>query len=159
MTADAADPLHERDFHAWTQEQAARLRAAAARRVNADLDWENIAEELEGMGGSLRQEMESRLTTILEHLLKLAFSTLAEPQRQWRNTVRTQRRSLAKLLRRNPSLRPRLEPAVRDCYEDALFRLEPGRIELGMEHLPGECPFDPDEQILDEEWYPEPAFR
>ncbi|MEI6558295.1 MAG: DUF29 family protein [Rhodospirillaceae bacterium] len=35
--------LYESDFYAWPQDQAARLKSAAAERVNIDLDWENLA--------------------------------------------------------------------------------------------------------------------
>lgn len=41
MTADA--DLHDRDFVAWTEAQAAKLRAAAAAHVNLPLDWGNLA--------------------------------------------------------------------------------------------------------------------
>ena len=41
-----ATDLHEQDFYAWTQEQAAKLRASQP----AELDWESLAEEIEDMG-------------------------------------------------------------------------------------------------------------
>ena len=39
---------YEADFHAWTREQAARLRDL---RPNS-IDWENVAEEIESLGRS-----------------------------------------------------------------------------------------------------------
>jgi Domain of unknown function DUF29 len=57
---------YEQDLYAWTQEQAALLRA---RRADA-LDWENLAEEIAAVGGSDRRKLESRLCVTLLHLLK-----------------------------------------------------------------------------------------
>lgn len=47
---------YDLDFYAWTQRQGALLRRlAAGERVNdADLDWPNIAEEIETLGRSER---------------------------------------------------------------------------------------------------------
>ena len=49
----AAD-LYERDFYAWTQDQAAMLRAWPETLRPNTLDIEHIAEELEDLGGSQR---------------------------------------------------------------------------------------------------------
>jgi len=40
---------YDDDFYLWTQEQAAALREADAARLNAPLDWENLAEEIESL--------------------------------------------------------------------------------------------------------------
>ncbi|MFL5123282.1 MAG: DUF29 family protein, partial [Microvirga sp.] len=45
------ESLYERDFYAWLQDQAAKLRA----RSHNDLDWENLAEEIESVGRSERK--------------------------------------------------------------------------------------------------------
>ena len=37
--------LYQTDYYAWTKDQAAKLRAMAAARVNSTLDLENLAEE------------------------------------------------------------------------------------------------------------------
>ncbi len=57
---------YEDDLFAWTQEQAALLRAHAVDGI----DWENLAEEIESMGRRDRRELKSRLRVILLHLLK-----------------------------------------------------------------------------------------
>ena len=61
-----ATGLHEQDFYAWTQEQAAKLRASQP----AGLDWERLAEEIEDMGSSKITQIENRLGQLLAHLLK-----------------------------------------------------------------------------------------
>ena len=44
--------LYQTDYYAWTRQQAAELRALAARRVDTKLDLENLAEEVESLGRS-----------------------------------------------------------------------------------------------------------
>ncbi|HKM62514.1 MAG TPA: DUF29 domain-containing protein [Acidisphaera sp.] len=103
-----ADPigLYDQDFLAWTQEQAARLRQAAASRVNAPIDWEHVAEEIEDLGKRERDELEHRLETIIEHLLKLQHSPAVEPRAGWVATIVRSRGRVEILLEDNPSLTP-----------------------------------------------------
>ncbi len=42
--------LYEEDTVAWSEQQAAALRAAARGGSNQPLDWENLAEEIEELG-------------------------------------------------------------------------------------------------------------
>ncbi len=105
---DGLVSLYDRDFIAWTEVQAGRLRAAAAARVNADVDWENVAEEIEDLGKSTARELRNRLATIVEHLLTLRHSPAPDPRERWMTTVRRERRAVADLLEESPSLRSRL---------------------------------------------------
>ena len=151
-----ATQLYETDFYGWTQEQAAKLRALLAERSNLDLDVENIAEELEDMGRSNRSQLVNRLAELDEHLMKLAFSPKGEPRRQWENSVKGQRYSLAKLLRKNPSLRPHLDEALAEAHQDALRIFNDKLlVELLMNEPPELCPFDLTDMLSDE-WWPEP---
>ena len=52
--------LYEQDFYAWTLQQAELLRS----QTQQDLDWANLAEELEDMGKNLKRELESRLKVL-----------------------------------------------------------------------------------------------
>ena len=58
--------IYREDFHAWALQNAQLLREGRL----AEIDIENIAEELEDMGGSKERELESRLGVLLAHLLK-----------------------------------------------------------------------------------------
>jgi Domain of unknown function DUF29 len=51
---------YDEDFVAWSQQQAEALRAAARGGSNQVIDWQNLAEEIEGLGKS-RQGMPSGL--------------------------------------------------------------------------------------------------
>jgi hypothetical protein len=72
---------HKQDRHAWAIETARRLRAGEA------VDSAAIAEEIEQLGRSDARELESRVTQILEHLLKLrivAGPALERNTRGWK---------------------------------------------------------------------------
>jgi hypothetical protein len=112
------DDLYRRDFYAWTQAQAAALRAAAAAGVNLPLDWPNLIEEIECLGRSERRELGRRMATVAEHLLKLMHSPAVDPRAGWEETVGRARRDIAELLAENPSLRPELPLLV----EQAIMR-------------------------------------
>jgi Domain of unknown function DUF29 len=138
---------YEDDLFAWTQEQAALLRAHAADAI----DWENLAEEIEAMGGRDRRELESRLAVILLHLLKWQ----AQPSLRgssWRQTLRTQRREIRKLLGQSPSLRREVPGMIRGAYADAVKDAidETG---LRADAFPAACPYAPDD-VLDEDHLP-----
>ncbi|MEI6985578.1 MAG: DUF29 domain-containing protein, partial [Rhodospirillaceae bacterium] len=96
--------LYRTDYHAWTQDQAARLRQAAVERINTDLDWDNLAEEIEGMGGSERREIHSRLIELLFHIAKLAWSPDTAPRADWTVSVLNQRDGIAFVIKDSPSL-------------------------------------------------------
>jgi hypothetical protein len=114
---NAAAELYDHDFLLWTREQSKLLREAAERRVNFPLDWENLAEEIESLGKSLRSELRGRLRTIIEHLLKLEHSAAREPRNGWIETVERTRGEAELLLEENPSLRREVADLVDTMFE------------------------------------------
>jgi hypothetical protein len=114
--------LYDRDFCAWTETQAAALRAAAQTGANLPVDWENVAEEIESMGRSDVRELRQRIATIIEHLLKLEFSPADAPRAGWRETVARSRQAVANLLADSPSLAPRV-PALIEAGREAAAKL------------------------------------
>ena len=141
------------DFYAWTQDQGRRLREAGASRVNVPVDWENVAEEIESMGRSELSAVESALTRVMEHLLKLEFSPAQEPRNGWAASVVEHRARLAKDLKASPSLRGRID--LEDDYRTArrLAGLGLQRDGVPKGELPETCPYTL-EQLLDEDWWP-----
>ncbi len=97
------------DLSQWAEQQAALLRRRAAGELvnDADLDWENIAEEIEAVGGNTRRELRNRLTKLLHHLLKWHYQQ-EHRSRSWRSTIRTQRQEIEDLLADNPSLKAKM---------------------------------------------------
>ena len=104
--------LYEEDFVRWTEVQAKALRDAARAGANLPLDWENLAEEVEDLGKSLRRELNSRIATIIEHLLKLECSPAIDPHRGWAETIDHERDEIEELLSGNPSLRRDVADAI-----------------------------------------------
>jgi hypothetical protein len=150
---------YDTDFYAWTQEQAATLRRLAAERANSELDLEHIAEEIEGVGGSDKREVKSRLTTIIVHMLKIAYSPAYEPLNGWRGTVNTQRDDLLAIFEQSPSLRNVARERFAECYGRAADEAKLSHIDLSLAPIPRQCPFDLDTQVLNPDWLPEPRIR
>ena len=145
--------LYESDFFAWTQDQATRLKQAAAKRVNIDLDWKNLAEEIESMGGSERHEINNRLIELLFHLAKLAWSPDLPPRADWTVSVLNQRDGIADLVAKSPSLRRYPAEILADCWTRARRRTAVA-LSLPIARLPDGCPWDLETQVLDEDWLP-----
>ncbi len=98
-----ATGLYDCDFLLWTKEQAAALRRA--KDSNLPLDWENLAEEIDSLGKSLRRELRSQIRRVLRHLFKLAASPAAAPRLGWQATVQAARDDVEQLLDESASLR------------------------------------------------------
>ena len=144
----AQSGLYDRDFYAWTNEQAALLRAGELSAA----DIEHIAEEIESMGRTEKRELVSRLTVLLLHLLKWQFQP-ARRGSSWRRTILEQRIRLASHLADNPSLKGRLADAITESYRLAVI----GAVdETGHEEatFPAICPWSFD-QMMDEAFWPE----
>ena len=138
---------YEADFYQWSLEQARLLRSREWKAV----DVENLAEEIEDMGKSLRREWDSRLKVLIVHLLKWVF----QPELRgisWQLTIQEQRDQLHELLADNPSLKNQMTASLDRTYPRAVRRtaLETSFAE---ETFPTECPFRL-EDILNESFWP-----
>ena len=98
---------HDADIVAWSDHQVALLRRrAAGELINvADVDWSNIAEEIESVGTSERSKLASHIATVLEHLVKLEASPAIEPRNGWKATIAGVRDDIERVLIDSPSLR------------------------------------------------------
>ncbi|WP_375465402.1 DUF29 domain-containing protein [uncultured Methylobacterium sp.] len=102
---------YETDFYLWTQAQAALLRA---RRFD-ELDLENLIDEVASVGGSEKQQIESRLDILLGYLLKWKYQPGARND-SWTATIFEQRGRIARVLRASPSLKRDPADVFDACY-------------------------------------------
>jgi hypothetical protein len=140
--------LYERDFHAWTAEQANLLREGRA----DEADLANIAEEIDSMGRTEKRELSNRIAVLLLHLIKWRFQP-ALRGRSWRATVAGQRVDIEDLLEDNPSLRSSLHQYIGHAWRRALIEAE-RETGLDKSSFPQDCPWDP-ARILDDAFWPE----
>jgi hypothetical protein len=147
-------PRHDDDFYAWTQYQAKVLREMPA--ADNRFDRDNVAEEIEDLGKSERDAVESQIRRILEHFLKLAHSPSDRPRYGWIRSIIEGRATLAQKL--SPTLRRQVAARFAELYEDARELADASLREYGedaaADALPSACPFTLD-QILQRGWYPE----
>lgn len=147
--ADAS--LYERDFYAWLNDQAAKLRA----RSHNDIDWDNLAEEVESVGISQKREIRRRLELLVHHLLKWQFQP-GRRSESWRITIGEQRTFIPGIIEDSPSLARFLA----DAYEKAYSAGRKAAInETGFrpETFPTKPPFTV-EEALDEKFLPGEPF-
>ncbi len=117
LTTDFKSSLYEQDFYLWIQNTVELLQQGKLEQ----LDIKNLIEEIDSLGKSQRKEFKTRLTVLIEHLLKLQYWTTEKEYnaREWRNTIVEQRRQIAYTLADSPSLKLVLNDIFLDCYQDA----------------------------------------
>ena len=112
--------LYDDDILLWSERQAKLLRRlAAGERVNDQVDWDNLVEEVEDVGRSQLSAVESLLFQALVHMLKAAAWPLSTDAPSWRGDARGFRAQARR--RYAPSMRQRLDLA--GLYADALRAL------------------------------------
>ncbi len=108
--------LYESDYLLWTQETIAKLKARDFDRV----DFENLIEEIEDLGRSYRDEIESRLDVLLSHILKRLYVPLANDYNGWERTIREQRKQIRRRLEKSPSLKNYLPEIFDKIWQDVI---------------------------------------
>jgi hypothetical protein len=140
-------PLYDRDFYAWSRQQAELLRAGKL----AEADIEHIAEEIDSMGRTEKRELISCLSVLLLQLLKWRY----QPQKRGLSSeagIQVQRNRLADHLDDNPSLKPILPKALAPAYRDASLEAVAETGVAGAT-FPEACPWTV-EQVLDAGFWP-----
>jgi predicted nucleic acid-binding Zn-ribbon protein len=135
-----AEPArYDQDLYSWAVEQAALLRAG---RI-AEADALNIAEELDDVGNEQYDKLESALRLILVHLLKWDHQP-GHRSRSWWSTITVQRNQVRRILRKNPGLKPQIDTAVVEAYEDARIQAA-AQTRIDPDNFGARCPYSFDE--------------
>jgi hypothetical protein len=124
---------YQSDIYSWSQEQARLLREGPWALVDRD----NVAEEIESLGRTEFNRLESALRVLLLHMLKWEH----QPQkrsRSWVLSIKEQRLAIEDVLADNPGLKPRIGEALARAYRRA--RIEAAK-ETGLDEatFPGTC--------------------
>lgn len=139
---------YETDILIWSEHQASLLRRRAAGELvnDVELDWPNIAEEIEDVGRSRLDAVESLLVQALRHMLKAEAWPLSRDVPSWRADAVDFRRHARR--RFVPSMQQKIDMA--SLYADALAAI-PDTID-GQPPLPlsAECPVTLDELLAKE---------
>jgi len=78
--------LYEQDIVLWVEDTVAKLKAGDF----ANVDLENLIEEVESVGISQRSQLLNRLIVLFEHLLKRLYVNSECDYNGWDRTIRTQ---------------------------------------------------------------------
>jgi len=126
---------YERDLYSWSREQARLLREGQWKLVDRD----NVAEEIESLGRTEFNRLESALRVLMLHMLKWDHQP-AHRSRSWALSIDAQRVEIEDVLGDNPGLKPRIDEAIARGYRKA--RIEAAK-ETGLDKadFPAECPY------------------
>ena len=128
--------LYETDYQQWIETTVEKLHS----RDYANMDWDNLIEEIEDMGRNERRSLESNLIVVLLDLLKWQY----QPERRsgsWEGSIIEHRRRIKKALKESPSLQPYLESIFAESYVEAVKQAK-AETGLPLEMFPLECPYE-----------------
>ncbi len=157
MTQSNLTNLYDQDFQKWLEETTNYLKHQEFQA----LDISHLIEELNDLGNSSKLALESNLTILLAHLLKLTvqFEVPDTMKYSWYESIDEHRQRVKKQLSKSPSLKSYWQKAILEAYPDArkLAIKEGRRAKFGITippetAYPEQCPFS-QLQILDDEFY------
>ncbi|BAZ52797.1 hypothetical protein NIES4103_54620 [Nostoc sp. NIES-4103] len=128
--------LYETDYLQWIETIVEKLQS----QDYANVDWENLIEEIADMGRSERRSLKSNLIVILVHLLKWQF----QPENRsgsWEGSIIEHRRRVNEGLHDSPSLKSYLESIFAECYAQAVKQAK-AETGLTIEFFPILCPYE-----------------
>ena len=111
---------YDADILTWSERQGGLLRRRAAGDLvnDAELDWPNIAEEIESVGRSQLSAIQSGLRQALILMLKAEAWPLSRDVPHWRAEARRFRDDAAEAF--TPSMRQRIDLAA--LYDGSIWR-------------------------------------
>jgi hypothetical protein len=139
---------YNRDFYQWIDRHVELLKTG---RI-AELDVNNLIDELESMAKRDRRELVSHLAVLLRHLLKWEF----QPEQRgssWKGSIKEQRLQIEDQLADSPSLKNYLPEAITKAYPKAVDVAQ-DETDLAASVFPETCLYSV-AQLLDKAFYPQ----
>ena len=142
--------LYDTDYNLWVIETVKQLE----NRNFEAIDWENLIEEVSDLSRREKRRIESLLTRLFEHLLKLKYweSEKNYNHKHWKREIRNFRQQINKELKVSPSLKNHTIKIFDECYHNAIG-LVSDVSGLPVDTFPP-SPIANLEQVLDENWLP-----
>ncbi len=136
------------DFIQWLTEQAKLLRDGRL----AEVDRNNVAEELDALARAMQRELRERLVRLLQNLLQWEYlSSVRLPA--WYNAIQEERQAISNLLAEVPSLRNGLTTTYAEAWHAARERASDATgVEIAV--FPRETPYSVDHAV-DSAFWPE----
>ena len=138
--------LYDDDILLWSEQQAAVIRRLreTARGLPNELDIENVAEEIEGVGRSELATVQSFIRLILLHLIKLAVETDSAAAGHWQSEVTGFHSDLTHHYA--ASMRQRI--GIDELWATARQQARSSADREAVGRLPASCPFDIDDLVV-----------
>lgn len=127
--------LYDQDYYLWIQQTLQVLQSGKF----SELDTKNLTEEIEDMGISQKNSLESNLIVLLIHLLKWKY----QPEQRsgsWKGSIREHRRRILKSFKDSPSLKRYFEEIFEESYQEARQQAS-DETGLSLDIFPPQCPF------------------
>jgi len=139
---------YDTDILLWSERQGELLRRRAAGELvnEAEVDWPNIAEEIESVGREQLHAVQSLLRQAVIHRLKVIAFPHSSAVAGWQDEDLRFRQDAAD--RYTPAMRQRIDLAR--IYRRALQRLPKQVDDLAPQPVPDICPWTLDELLSDE---------
>jgi len=143
--------LYETDYMLWLEKTLEQIKHKQIDQI----DWDNLAEEIEGLGIALHHKIDSYLRRILIYLLLYKYSTIERKKSgsDWRDKIIDLQDELESLLEQSKTLYNYFLSRIDLIY----LRARRGVIQkkqLDSSIFPEKCPFS-ESELLDFNFYPE----
>lgn len=144
---DCGNHNYDQDFILWLENTVQLLKE----KKFAELDLENLIEEIEDMGRSNKSALRSNLIVVLLHLLKWKYQP-EKRSKSWQSSILEHRRRLDDDFEDSPSLKRYYLEIFNKCYQNARKQAAI-ETEMNLENFPIESPFTL-EEVVDSEFLP-----
>jgi hypothetical protein len=139
MNTEKSLPVsYDQDFMLWIDTTVQLLKE----RRFAELDLENLIEEVEDLGRSNKSALRSNLIVVLLHLLKWKYQP-EKRSKSWQSSILEHRRRLEDDFEDSPSLKRYYIEIFNKCYQNACKQAAI-ETEIDIKNFPRESPFTPE---------------
>jgi hypothetical protein len=130
------DPLKGGDVYKWALEQAELIRA----KKYDEIDWVNVADEIEGVAKSELRALTSNLCVVLKHMLKWDYQPELR-SRSWSLSIDEHRARVEDDLADNRSMKQKVLDSLPRAYRSARSEAS-SETDLPIAVFPAACPYD-----------------